>query len=759
MISSSNPPRAAAAVAGLAALLSILLVGCGPADPLGAARRLQSLGNFGGSIAPLRQLLEDEPDNAEANFLYGVALIRSGQPSVALWPLRRAAENPEWLVRANLELAASELSSANHDEAVVAATRILEVEPDNVQALLVRSLARSQSRRDYEGALADADRILALDPDNLDALAPRAVALLGLERVEEAEAAIDALDERFREGDLSGVGSERYCVSRGIFANEKGDPEAADRIFTACLEKFPKGVEVTAQAVTFYDSIGRSERSLEILRASLDEEPRNGYVREAIALRLASQGNVEEAEQLLRAGTEIEPPQLAFSGWIALANHYVRQEAYDDGVAALEQAIGLVEQPGPDLVFRYGDTLVMAGRYERAIELAKEIEIPAHREILLGRAYFEQGRWQEALEHLSAGIVYWPDNAVARYYAALAAERLGDIDRAVSEYRYSIRADPGATDARLRIGRLHRAEGLYEEAMIAAGHRGSEVAFDEALELFWIELSAQAGIINEKNARQTLIAGRSEISGDQVAAMAAGAVARRGPGAGVRIIRSIPKLDLTAVENAAALRALVVDLIATDRAEVALATVEPAIAAHPEAGVFHALRGLTLEAGSDTAGARSAFERAIALDSGDPIALSGIARAEAAAGEVDAALASYARAEAAAEDDPEPHRAAAELLVAKGRVAEAEEQLEQLLLASPYDARAALRLAGLQLERNVRSERSLALARMAVRFGGGADAYALLGRVHRQRGEPELAAEAEQRAQALRVAPETDTGS
>jgi hypothetical protein len=39
-----------------------------------------------------------------------------------------------------------------------------------------------------------------------------------------------------------------------------------------------------------------------------------------------------------------------------------------------------------------------------------------------------------------------------------------------------------------------------------------------------------------------------------------------------------------------------------------------------------------------------------------------------------------------------------------------------------------------------------------VRFGGGADALELLGHVHAQRDEPELAARAEERARALREA-------
>ena len=60
---------------------------------------------------------------------------------------------------------------------------VLEAEPDNVQALVMRANARILTRRQYEEALIDADRVLELDPDNLPVLPFRAVALLGLVRV------------------------------------------------------------------------------------------------------------------------------------------------------------------------------------------------------------------------------------------------------------------------------------------------------------------------------------------------------------------------------------------------------------------------------------------------------------------------------------------------------------------------------------------------------------------------------------------------
>ncbi len=95
---------------------------------------------------------------------------------------------------------------------------------------------------------------------------------------------------------------------------------------------------------------------------------------------------------------------------------------------------------------------------------------------------------------------------------------------------------------------------------------------------------------------------------------------------------------------------------------------------------------------------------------------------------------------------------AARALVASGKLAQAEQRLDALLLEHPFEAEAAAERARLDLERGVATPRTLERARRAVRFGGGADALELLGRVHAQRNEPELAEQAAERARALREA-------
>jgi tetratricopeptide (TPR) repeat protein len=192
----------------------------------------------------------------------------------------------------------------------------------------------------------------------------------------------------------------------------------------------------------------------------------------------------------------------------------------------------------------------------------------------------------------------------------------------------------------------------------------------------------------------------------------------------------------------------VIDLTETGAADAARAYLDAALAAHPDAAPFHEIRGFALEqGGAPPEEVRTAYERAAELDPENALALVGLGRM---AADSEAALGFYARAAAADPDDPAPQLASAELLVSLGKREEAEEKLLALLVAHPYDGGIAARLSELRLERESDTEGALQLAKRAARFGGGPEAYELLGRVHRQRGELDLAEEAASEAEAMR---------
>ena len=733
-----------------AAGLAVVAIGCAPEDPLARARETQAAGDFAGSLESLRAHVDAHPDDAEAQLLYGRALARTGHPSAAVWSLRQAMQDPKWMIPAAMQLAAGALRTGNPEEAVAAMGRVLEAEPENVDALALRAEAKAALRTDYAGALEDADRALALDPDQRSAEVTRAVALLGLERVDEAEAALRQLEQQASEADFSSQASARFCLTRATFLREKGDAKASDAQLEKCLKEFPTSGQLIAEAVRAYDASPTPERSVEILREALKTEPLASWHRVALAERLVGRGSKDEAEQVLREGTQLEDRANQLIAWTDLANYYVGQEQLDAAVDALAKAIAASPDPRPELLFQHAETLLDAGRLAEARAAGAKLSVPTYRELIEARVLLAEGKPAEALPHFDAGLELWPANAVARYYAARAAEAAGDFDRAIEEYRYSARADSQLSDARYRLARLHEAEHRWDYALTMARFAGSDERPDPAAQCVGLRVLGRLGKLAEARDIVAHQGAQPGHWGAAVAAMAEGTRERLGAAETARFLRATEHLDLNDPRNAPALRQLVLALAEAGDAKGAAEAADAAVAAHPDTAVFHALKGLALER-SDAGAARAAYARALELDAENVAALAGQARLAAAAGDTDGALALYARAAAADREelgDPEPHRDFAELLVAQGRRDEAEQQLAALLALDPYDGAAAARLAELRLEREAAaaSEATLAYAQRAVRFGGGPQRFELLARVYRARGDAEKADEAQRHA-------------
>ena len=708
----------------LVVLLSVLLAGCQQADPIERVRKLHATGLYQDSIEPLRELLETRPDDPEVLYLYGVALMTTSEPVGALWAFEKAMLDPDWLVPAGVQRATTALLLGSHDSAAAAATRVLEAEPDNVQALLLRARARVESRRDYEGGIEDADRVLAQDPDSLEARIPKAVALLALERVEEAEEELAQLEERFRDAGLGPELTSRYCFARVEFAKEGGDLERAEERLETCLADFPSAVFGVSQAIDFYDATGHPERSIEVLRRALEQSPHMIHYRAGLARRLHQAGEAEEAEALLQEATEAETPQQAMLGWVALGEFQMADGRPGEAAEALEQALAIAEDP--HLLLEYGEVLVAAERYDDASAVADRIPVAPYAAMLRGRVLQARGRPAEALLAFDEGLALGPNNAVGRYYTARAAEDTGDFARAIEEYRYALRADPAAADARWRLAKLLRAEGKLEPAYSAVTHAWHRARPEPRLEVMAVGIAAELG--NRPGwvqARLRVLRGQPALWAAAAAAAVEGHAARRGPDEAFRFVAEL-ELDLGRPAHLAVLAALSDELIEAGRATEALEVSEAAAQANPGFAPFHALRGEALLALERVEDARRAYERAQELAPASARVLAGLARLAKAQGDDEAAVDLYRRAAAADPGDVKSRMAAAELLVAMGRSDEARQLLAEALELEPYDVAVVLPLARLELASDPTSARGRALALRADHFGGGEDARALL---------------------------------
>lgn len=718
-----------------------------PEDLRSQARELQEAGRFAASLEPLAALLEQERHDRDANFLYGLALVRSGRFSEAVWSLREALQDPALAVAAGLLLGEAQFRTGNFEEAERAASGVLQVEPDEIQALVLRAQARLGERREEE-ALQDAERALALAPDHIDLLFIRAQALLGLRRLDEVEKGLEELRTRVETQDPAGANAARLCATRATFRAEKGELEAAAELFRGCAERFPADPLVVDAVVEFLTASGDREEAIQVLRRAVEESPEQTLFRSALAARLRNAGEREQAERLLLEATEKLP---SADTWTALADHYVAVEDYAAARGALERASELLPDPPAPFLFAYGDLLILSGDLAGARQIAAELG-PPFSDLLRGRILLEEGDPRAALEALEAGSVRWPNNATARFLAGQAAERLGEVDRAVSEYRESVRSGPERSKAGLRLAQILMAEGAFSEAAPPLAHHIRTHPGDPEGLALAIRMSAQLGMPTERLVQQ--LARLPGQAGRAVSERAAIVRSRAGPAAAAEVIES-SGLDLDEPVHADALEALIGQLAAAGEPERGLARTASAVAAHPDSARLQQLHAVALEtAGRPREELQSALERALALQPEHPGALARSARLAAADGDLDSALGLYDRAAASDPENPLFAYEAILLLERAGRSGEAARRARLVLQEDALQARVASALARAEIAQGD-LDAALAAARRAVRFGGGAEALEALGWAELERGSAEAAVEALERTLEARDSPST----
>jgi tetratricopeptide (TPR) repeat protein len=732
---------------GCCVLFALLLVlgGCGasPEKRLEEVRAMQDVGEFAESVDPLREILEQVPGDPEANYRLGLALARMRQSNSAIWRLERAAESPDFAVDANLALAALYLNVQDREAALAAVDRVLALEHEHRGALTLRWKALLEIKR-REDALVELDRLLELDPGDVEAVYARAVILGELERFEESEAA----HLRFREvAAASGQpGLEaRACVAYAEAYRDYGkDTERAEQELNRCMEAHPDDPHVIGQMVAFYNETDRPEEALVLVRGLFEASPEVLQRRVALANRLRNLGRSEEAEALLLEAVEVYG---GVAEQIALAQFHRGQGDRESALESIEKVFEAVGEPRTDQArFTYADILLDAEKIDRAEQLAAEIEDPVYRWLIQGRIAVTRGDPVGALRILDQAVQQWPDNPGARFLAGFAALQTGEVDRAVSHLREAVRADRSATDAALMLARIYFQRRDYGEAARFARSQVRNRGRDRPEGyVIWTRSLVKLGEL--ESARQVIdnLMEKADLTMEAAVERAFLERETAGPSAALASIEG-SGLDLAEVANEPALRSLAEDLLALGRSGEAVARVERAIAAHPEAATLYALKGQLHARSGESDAARAAFEKARELDESLGQTLLGLASLAAAGGDYASAIQLFDEAAQADPEDSVSRYAAAQLVLERGNKAEAERRLREVVRKHPGVAGARNDLAWLLAESKRELGRALELAEDAVRIDPQPPILDTLGYVHLQRGDAEQAAAAFRRS-------------
>lgn len=721
---------------GFAALLLVVAAvaaGCGPSieQRLAEVRALQERQQFEASLAPLRSVLADEPGQPEASFRLGLALVKTGQPSGAVFPLREAADSEAFAVEAGLLLAQVLAATGNTDQAHAAVSRVLERDPDQVEALALR-VQTHHRRGDYEAMLADAERVSRLGP-GARGLGLRVAALEALGRFDEEREVLAALEALHRkEGDLPEAA--RACAVRAAsFEKSDGNLTRGVASLDACLAEYPTQPIVLETATRVLPG----PRVLGLWRKASDAAPESLDLRLGYARQLGLAGRANEASAVTRAAAE---DFRTFPAWLALADLETAQGHPDAADAALRSAAAAAPEQAAAMLVRRADLRIASGDLDGAEQLAKDIADPALASVVRGHVQLERGALASALALLEKALETYPSHVGARTLAGRAAERLGQTDRALAHYREAVRTDPGLTAAGLWAGLLASSLGRHAEAAeYLARHLASMTTPpDAATFAAAIRATQAAGMTRvtagllEKMGRRPDLAAALAVEKAWLAEQAEG---------GEAAVRSLlaSGLDLEDPANEAALRALVDAELASGHGEQALARIDAALRRAPERASLRDARGRVLLRLGRSAEAKAAFARAVASEPGYGPARAGLGVIAVREGDLEGALQLFDEAARAPTPDPDARFRAAQAARKLGRHGEDERRYREVLLDQPDHAGANNDLASILAERKQDLDGALALAERAVGLAPSASTFDTLAFVQMQRGEGDAA--------------------
>lgn len=700
---------------------ALIFNGCNPsASPEGGGieevQVLLRAERYDDAVRRLELLLDANPDSHKLNQLYGTVLFGLGNPSMSIWPLRKATESPlandeDWLM-----LARAHHEGGSREDALEVLDRLLAASPQNLDARRLRVETRI-AQSEQEGALEDVELLLDAVSNDRELMMTRASLLLELERSDDAREAIDEIRAMAATDGADSESGARFCAIDATFTFELGEADAQKRAVEAwerCLGEYPGDPFVVTEAINFFDANGEPDRALPILQSAAEAAPNEVGFPTAMGRRFQAMGDFAEAESVLRAAVALPEGSRARPDLIDLLS---AQERYDEALAVLEEWLGRTPNPSASMRILRCDLLVRSHRFEEAEKAIAELPAAEFRNLLNGRLALERGDPSEALRLLDEGLALWPNNSVARVLAAEAAERLGDFDRAFAEYVEAARGDSESWEPLERLGAmsiaLQQSEPLGQLLNRYAASRAGDGRVYRLLFEISLATSRENQILGAVNGMRSLPGGAPI-----ALAFEARSRARKNPRAAVQHLTR-PGIDLTRPQLFEALSVLTELLGDLSEHASAVSRLDAAVKAHPEFGPFHGLRGRVLErASAPAAEIRAAAERALELNPNLIEALLVLGRQEAAAGEVDRALALFDRAAAANETDPSGEWAAVGALVAAGREAEVDARLETLV-AYHIEHRAAVELLAQRLAKSGGAdERAKRYAKIAQRLKG-----------------------------------------
>lgn len=457
--------------------------------PLAQAYLLQ--GKAQQVIADLFPLGLDVREDAALLALRGQAHLDLGELFDAERAFDQAWERAPDLAPALLGRVQTRLLRGAVEEALAGAQRAVELEPNNAHALYLKA-GIERDLGDSESALADFERAVQVEPAHLPAQVGRIGALLQLDRIEEAAAAIALIRDAYPR-------DPRALYLEAIIANRQGDEQAAAMAMQAAenlLAQLPGELIVNhsptlllAGMVAF--SMKKWEQAGDYLDLYSKRHPDQVGPRKLLAEILLEREQYESVISLLEPALELMPFDHRLMSLLAEA--YMRDGLHLKASAILGRAIGAKDDDLALQTQRAVNTLAL-GRSGQAIDQLIAIREARPEDGVAGATLaamlMQKRQYGRAAEIADDLVRRHPQNLTYLNLKGVVHLALGDQESAVESLEAALAIDPRFVPARLNFAKLDLSEGRAPEAQARLealledlpGHTGAMLELARAYE-------------------------------------------------------------------------------------------------------------------------------------------------------------------------------------------------------------------------------------------------------------------------------------
>ena len=426
------------------------------------------------------------PDRAAAYYHYTlahmyeelVAFGRTEYASKAIEEYRKAIEADPTSEALNAGLAELYAKTGRIRDAVLEAQEILKRDPNNLEArkllgrIYLRSLgdmnAGTQSQQMLKLAIEQYEEIGRLEPNNAENYQ-----LLG--RLYKLNGDISKAEAAFKKAVELRPGSEEAVALLAFLYNETGDSTRAVEVINRIPEQERTGKIYSVLGFT-YEQQKNYDQAIAAYKKAVEMDGENLDAQRGLAQNLLNDGQLGAALSQYKSIADSDPQDA--QAYLRIADIYRRQGKFDQAMAALDKAEGLVQD---------------------------SIEIPYHRSILLEA----QGRWDEAAVLLQQLLTKTdrPDGGYAageKNNRGVFMERLGNVYREMGKTQQAVETfrkmlelgDESASRGYQQIIETYRDAKQWPQATAAAKEGVARLPEDRGLKHMYAAQLADTGQVD-----------------------------------------------------------------------------------------------------------------------------------------------------------------------------------------------------------------------------------------------------------------------